>query len=120
MAVGPYSARTGQARLGYRPSKKSIKRVVEHVHALRRIGAASAIYGLDADTLTICDNAQNLDERRPTAFEAKSGIRTAPMLRAARAVLSRAPASQAAGRAEAAEATPTRPTRWSGPRRRAQ
>jgi hypothetical protein len=31
-----------------------------------------------------------------------------------------APASQAAGRAEAAEATPTRPTRWSGPRRRAQ
>ena len=29
-----YSARTGQARLGYRPSKKSIKRVVETVHAL--------------------------------------------------------------------------------------
>ena len=29
-----YSARTGQARLGYRPSKKSIKRVVEHIHAL--------------------------------------------------------------------------------------
>jgi hypothetical protein len=29
-----YSARTGQARLGYRPSKKSIKRVVEKVHAL--------------------------------------------------------------------------------------
>jgi RNA-directed DNA polymerase len=28
-----YSARTGQ-RLGYRPSKKSIKRVVEYVHAL--------------------------------------------------------------------------------------
>ena len=25
-----YSARTGQARLGYRPSKKSIKRMVEH------------------------------------------------------------------------------------------
>jgi RNA-directed DNA polymerase len=29
-----YSARTGQARLGYRPSKKSIQRVVEKVHAL--------------------------------------------------------------------------------------
>jgi RNA-directed DNA polymerase len=29
-----YSARTGQARLGYRPSKKSIKRVIEKVHAL--------------------------------------------------------------------------------------
>jgi len=29
-----YSARTGQARLGYRPSKKSIKRVVEKVHEL--------------------------------------------------------------------------------------
>jgi RNA-directed DNA polymerase len=29
-----YSARTGQARLGYRPSKKSIKHMVEQVHAL--------------------------------------------------------------------------------------
>ena len=29
-----YSARTGQARLGYRPSKKSIKRMVEKIHAL--------------------------------------------------------------------------------------
>jgi hypothetical protein len=29
-----YSARTGQARLGYRPSKKSIKRAVEKVRAL--------------------------------------------------------------------------------------
>ena len=29
-----FSAKTGQARLGYRPSKKSIKRVVEKVHAL--------------------------------------------------------------------------------------
>ena len=29
-----YSARTGQARLGYRPSKKSIKRVGEKIHAL--------------------------------------------------------------------------------------
>src|SRR5471030_849574 len=29
-----YSERTGQARLGYRPSKKSIKRMVEKIHAL--------------------------------------------------------------------------------------
>jgi len=29
-----YSARTGQARLGYRPSKKSIKRMVEKAHAM--------------------------------------------------------------------------------------
>jgi len=29
-----YSAKTGQAYLGYRPSKKSIKRMVEKVHAL--------------------------------------------------------------------------------------
>src|SRR5262245_41642961 len=29
-----YSARTGQAHLGYRPSKKSIKRMVEQIHAL--------------------------------------------------------------------------------------
>ena len=29
-----YSARTGQARLGYRPSKKSIRRAVETIHAL--------------------------------------------------------------------------------------
>jgi hypothetical protein len=29
-----YSMRTGQARLGFRPSKKSVKRVVEKIHAL--------------------------------------------------------------------------------------
>jgi hypothetical protein len=29
-----YSARTGQARLGMRPSKKSIRRMVEKIHAL--------------------------------------------------------------------------------------
>src|SRR5208337_2983176 len=29
-----FSARTGHARIGYRPSKKSIRRVVEKVHAL--------------------------------------------------------------------------------------
>jgi RNA-directed DNA polymerase len=39
-----YSARTGQARLGYRPSKKSIKRMVEAIHAL------TARTGLGQDT----------------------------------------------------------------------
>jgi RNA-directed DNA polymerase len=29
-----YSARTGQARLGFRPSKKSIRRMVEKIHAM--------------------------------------------------------------------------------------
>ena len=29
-----YSAKTGQARLGYRPSKQSIRRMVEKIHAL--------------------------------------------------------------------------------------
>ena len=29
-----YSTKTGQARLGYRPSKKSIKRMVEKIHAM--------------------------------------------------------------------------------------
>ena len=29
-----FSARTGQARIGHRPSKKSIQRVVEKIHAL--------------------------------------------------------------------------------------
>jgi RNA-directed DNA polymerase len=29
-----YSARTGQARIGYRPSKKSIQRAVKKIHAL--------------------------------------------------------------------------------------
>ena len=29
-----YSAKTGQARLGMRPSKKSIRRMVENIHEL--------------------------------------------------------------------------------------
>jgi uncharacterized protein (TIGR03067 family) len=31
------------------------------------------IYALDGETLTICDNAENLDAARPSKFEAKSG-----------------------------------------------
>ena len=33
----------------------------------------AGIYVLDGDTLTVCDNAPNLDKGRPTAFEATSG-----------------------------------------------
>ena len=31
------------------------------------------IYALDGNTLTICDNAENLDAERPSTFDAKSG-----------------------------------------------
>ena len=31
------------------------------------------IYALDDNTLTICDNAENLDAERPSTFDAKSG-----------------------------------------------
>jgi hypothetical protein len=31
------------------------------------------IYALDGDTLIICDNAEDLEKPRPSAFEAKSG-----------------------------------------------
>ena len=33
----------------------------------------AGIYALDGDTLTVCDNAPDLDKGRPTAFEATSG-----------------------------------------------
>jgi hypothetical protein len=35
--------------------------------------AWKGIYALDGDTLTICDNAPNLDKDRPVAFEAERG-----------------------------------------------
>jgi uncharacterized protein (TIGR03067 family) len=35
--------------------------------------AWKGIYALDGDTLTMCDNAPNLNKGRPAAFEAKSG-----------------------------------------------
>jgi hypothetical protein len=42
-----YSARTGQARLGYRPSKKSIKLMVEKVHAMTVRSMAGLIHFCD-------------------------------------------------------------------------
>jgi uncharacterized protein (TIGR03067 family) len=35
--------------------------------------AWKGIYALDGDTLTICDNAPDLDKGRPAAFDAKTG-----------------------------------------------
>ena len=46
-----FSARTGQARIGYRPSRKSIQRVVEKVHALTgrsRMAALGFLARVDA------------------------------------------------------------------------
>ena len=40
-----YSARTGKAYLGYRPSKKSIKRMVENIHALTARGTLARDHG---------------------------------------------------------------------------
>jgi hypothetical protein len=47
---------------------------MRHLRILLLKGKAwKRIYVLDADTLTICDNAPNLDNGRPAGFEAKSG-----------------------------------------------
>jgi uncharacterized protein (TIGR03067 family) len=45
----------------------------EHTEGALKGKAWKGIYALDGDTLTICDNAPNLDKGRPAAFEAKSG-----------------------------------------------
>ena len=51
-----YSARTGQARLGYRPSKKSIKRMVEKIHVLtERKGTWQDTQGCST-LITSCDS----------------------------------------------------------------
>ncbi len=42
-----YSARTGQARIGHRPSKQSIKRMVRKIHAL----TAEAMVGQETTAL---------------------------------------------------------------------
>jgi uncharacterized protein (TIGR03067 family) len=55
------------------PSAKPAAIDFEHTEGALKGKAWNGIYGLDGDTLTICDNAANLDARRPTAFEAKSG-----------------------------------------------
>ena len=45
----------------------------EHTEEALKGKTWKGIYVLDGDTLTICDNAPNLDEGRPISFETKSG-----------------------------------------------
>jgi uncharacterized protein (TIGR03067 family) len=45
----------------------------EHTEGVLKAKTWKGIYSLEGDTLTICDNAPNLDARRPTAFDTKSG-----------------------------------------------
>lgn len=44
-----------------------------HTEGTLKGQAWQGIYALDGDTLTVCDNAPNLDKGRPAAFEATSG-----------------------------------------------
>ena len=55
------------------PSRKPAAIDFEHTEGAPKGKAWKGIYSLDGDTLTICDNAANLDKGRPTAFEAKTG-----------------------------------------------
>ena len=55
------------------PSAKPAAIDFEHAEGDLKGKVWKGIYGLDGDTLTICDNAANPDERRPAAFEARSG-----------------------------------------------
>jgi uncharacterized protein (TIGR03067 family) len=55
------------------PSARPAAIDFEHTEGVVKGKAWKGIYDLDGDALTTCDNAPNLDERRPTAFEAKSG-----------------------------------------------
>lgn len=45
----------------------------EHTNGGLKGKSWKAIYALDGDTLTTCDNAPDLDKGRPAAFEAKTG-----------------------------------------------
>ena len=55
------------------PSAKPAAIDFEHREGVLKGKVWKGIYALDGDTLTICDNAPNLDVGRPTALEAKSG-----------------------------------------------
>jgi uncharacterized protein (TIGR03067 family) len=46
---------------------------VEHTERALKGKAWQGVYALDGDTLTVCDNAPNLDKGRPIVFEAMSG-----------------------------------------------
>ena len=55
------------------PSAKPAAIDFEHTEGSLKGKAWQGIYALDGDTLTVCDNAPNLDKGRPAAFEATSG-----------------------------------------------
>jgi uncharacterized protein (TIGR03067 family) len=55
------------------PSAKPAAIDFEHTEGTLKGKAWKGIYALDDDTLTVCDNAPNLDKGRPAALEAKSG-----------------------------------------------
>jgi uncharacterized protein (TIGR03067 family) len=55
------------------PSVKPAAIDFEHTEGVLKGKAWKGIYVLDGDTLTICDNAPNLDKGRPATLEAKSG-----------------------------------------------
>ncbi len=59
--------------VGVNPSVKPAAIDFEHTEEALKGKAWKGIYVLDGDTLTICDNAPNLEAVRPVAFEAKSG-----------------------------------------------
>jgi uncharacterized protein (TIGR03067 family) len=55
------------------PSAKPWAIDFEHTEEALKGKIWKGIYVLDGDTLTICDNAPNLDAGRPVSFETKSG-----------------------------------------------
>jgi uncharacterized protein (TIGR03067 family) len=55
------------------PSAKPAAIDFEHTEGVLERKAWKGIYTLDGDTLTICDNAPNLDKVRPAAFETQPG-----------------------------------------------
>lgn len=55
------------------PSAKPAAIDFEHTEGALKGKVWKGIYALDVDTLTICDNAPDMDKSRPVAFETKSG-----------------------------------------------
>ena len=55
------------------PSAKPAAIDFAHTKGVLKGKAWKGIDALDGDTLTICDNAPDLDKGRPAAFEARSG-----------------------------------------------
>lgn len=55
------------------PSAKPAAIDFEHREGVLNGKAWKGIYAVNGDTLTICDNAPNLEKGRPGAFEARSG-----------------------------------------------